>query len=265
MIALNEKAPVCWESFSDRFCSRDILFFDRVSSTNIVAKNLAKKGFRAAVVSSSQSAGRGRLGRRWESASAGGLCMSFTLHREPEDASVPLVGIAAALAALDALRQYADLDFQIKWPNDIVMNGKKICGVISEAVWGLEKLDYMVVGAGVNVNQRHSDFSAPLRNSATSLFIETGKTFAIRALAYEMLKIFDGLFYSLQKNGAPPLIARYRENCRTAGGAVCIKDGDEEIFRGKAIGIDEDGSLIVRDLSGRVEKFNYGEVSSREI
>lgn len=265
MIALNEKAPVRLERFADRFCSRSILFFDRVSSTNIVTKNLAKKGLHAAVVSSSQFAGKGRLGRKWESDSAGGLCISFTLHREPKDVSVPLVSIATTIAVLNALHQYADLDFRIKWPNDIILNGKKICGIIAEAVWGLESVDYMVIGAGINVNQMSKDFSEPLRKSATSLFLETGKIYSTIALAYETLKSFDEVFNTLQKIGEEPIIEQYRQNCHTLGRTICIKDGCEELFKGTALDVDKDGSLIVRGLAGQVEKFNYGELSSREI
>lgn len=253
------------EPFSDAFGCRDVIFLKRVRSTNIVAKNLAKKGYSAAVISATQFAGMGSHGRKWETGDEKGLYMSIATCGVREGNFSRCASIASVLAASRAVRRVSGLCAEIKWPNDLVLNGRKVCGILCEALWGNEGLEYLITGTGINVNQRREDFPDSIRNIATSLFIESGKRCDIRALAYEIIKNYDDIACELEAEGAGGVMKEYASNCRTIGKEISISDSGKEIFRGKAEGVGPCGSLIVRGAGGVTQEFDFGEVTNREI
>lgn len=265
MTNTDNDAKIVVENFSDALCRRRVIFLKRVCSTNIVARNLARKGRNAAVIAAEQYGGMGSHGRRWESDIHGGLYMSLATCAVGGDISVRYSSIAAAVAVRRAVQHAAGIAATVKWPNDLLLNGGKLCGILSEAFWGKDGAEYLITGIGLNVNQRRGDFPPELREAATSLLIECGEEFGIKALAYDIIKSVDEIFRELEERGTAGLIEEYSANCCTLGKRISVSDCGKEVFRGMAEGLGADGSLIVRDADGNVEEFNFGEVTNREI
>ena len=263
MICFNPKT-VTHETYEDEYEKRDIFCFKKVSSTNTIAKDLALRGYNAAVLADSQYRGHGRMSRRWES-EAGGLYLTVSLKTELQDCVVPVVSMAASVAVLQSTYAFTGLKCSVKWPNDLLINGRKICGIISEAVWGPNKLDFVLVGIGLNVNQASNTFSPMLKGSVTSIYEETGKQYVIKDLAFSIIHNMNCALDNMSLYGTVRIIDQYRQYCSTIGKEISICDGEDVIFQGKAVAVNDDGALVVKNKSGRTEIFHYGEVSNRSI
>lgn len=238
---------------------------DVLPSTNDAVRELAASGEMAAVVARRQSAGHGRHDREWWSDSPRGLYMSVANEMRMDDPLVPMVSIAAAVAALSSIRDAAqDCDrYAIKWPNDVVSPGGKVCGVISEAFWSDDDTPLVITGFGVNVAQRACEFPSSIR--ATSIYIESGRDVDVIGFADRLLSTFDRCVDLLQRGRCSELLADYASACATIGSDVSIKSEGQEVFVGRARGLGEHGELIVDDGRGDVRYFCYGEVSSRAL
>ncbi|MBQ9882053.1 MAG: biotin--[Synergistes sp.] len=253
------------EDLYDALGCRKVIFLKRVRSTNIVAKNLARKGCSAAVISAVQTAGKGSHGRRWESDADKGLYMSLATCGIREGGVTRCSSVAAVVAVFRSVRRVSGLCTEIKWPNDLMVGGRKLCGILSEAMWGDEGLEYLITGIGINVNQNKSDLPDSIREIATSIFIESGKTCDMHTLAYDLIRTFDGIICESETEGAEGVMKEYISNCRTVGKEISVSDGGKEIFRGRAEGIGAGGSLIVRSAGVLTQEFDFGEVTNREI
>ncbi|OUO92969.1 biotin--[acetyl-CoA-carboxylase] ligase [Cloacibacillus sp. An23] len=253
-----------YEKYIDEYEERDVLHFRRVSSTNIVAKNLAINGSKVAVIADSQFMGRGRMSRLWES-EVGGLYLTLTQKIDLQDRIIPMISMAASIAALRCISDISGLACRIKWPNDVLVNNKKICGVLSEAIWGADKLDFVLVGFGLNINQSFDSFSSGIKKLATSIYLETEKRFPIKEVAFSLIHNMNREINEISVYGPSCMVGRYRRYCETLGKRISVFDGDDEIFEGEAIAINEDGALVVKDSAGKIETFLYGEVSNRMI
>lgn len=237
---------------------------DELPSTNDAARELGASGEMAAVVARRQIAGHGRHDREWWSESPRGLYMSVANEMTMDDRLVPMVSIAAAVAALVSIREAAGGAgrFAIKWPNDIVSPGGKVCGVISEAVWS-ERAPFAVTGFGVNVAQRACEIPQGLR--ASSIYIESGRDIDVIEFAERLLSAFDRCIDLLRDGRSGELLADYSSACATIGRDVSITSDGREIFAGRARGLGEHGELIVDDGRVDIRTFCYGEVSSRAL
>jgi BirA family biotin operon repressor/biotin-[acetyl-CoA-carboxylase] ligase len=223
---------------------------DEVGSTQAVAKDLASKGAPegTTVVAKSQSSGGGRLGRPWFSP-VGGLYMSFILRtgniEQPE-----LVSLFAALAVVQGIRHVAGLTARIRWPNDIMVDKKKLGGVIAEAQSYRHEITQVVVGIGVNCNASVSK-SQPAGTEATSLAEELGKEFEVAGLRHSVLDAFSKL-YERWKAGED-LVPLWVENVGTVGKVITVKmKTDETPFSYKAVGVASDGGLMVAQGATKV-------------
>lgn len=247
----------------------DLLVFDSVDSTNTVLKDLASKGAKSGtvVIADHQTGGKGRRGRSFASPSGEGIYMSYLFKPESGFDKISDLTSWTAVAVSDAIRNAYGLDSQIKWVNDLLMNRKKICGILTEVTVEGESgfIDTCIIGIGVNVNE--ASFPSELSEIATSISIENGGTKFIRAkLASEMIKSMDKLASNWPSG--PYYLERYRELNITTGSRITAFPQMTENCQGRtgeAIAINEDFSLKVKFDDGSVENLRSGEVSVRGL
>ena len=239
-----------------------VYHFKTVDSTNTVCKRLAMEGAPdgTAVIAARQTAGRGRMGRGFESPEGMGLYLSMLWRpvTSPEGL-LPLTAMASACAA-EAIRRVTGADVRIKWPNDLVLHGKKLVGILTEsALNGSGGVDYVVIGIGVNLRQGPADFSPEVAKMATSLAAEG---YNVDNAALEAA-LTDGLRQAFRHLCAPETyVDDYRQLCLNLGRQVHILQTDETVT---ALDIDGQYGLVVRHGSGAVETLRCGEVSVRGL
>ena len=241
---------------------RDIRVFQETTSTNDVMEKLArgqaKEG--AVVFAESQTRGRGRLGRSWVSPAGKGLWFSVLLRPTLRLECVTQLIIAAATALTRAIHNQTELRPQIKWPNDILLSGKKVAGVLTELCAEPDAITHVILGLGVNVNLAADDFPADLGRLATSLRLECGRVLDRAALAAAMLTELDKDYARLNHGGFEELADEWESQCATLGREVTIQMGGRKV-RGRAESLDSGGALLVRTDHGRLERITAGDVS----
>lgn len=246
-----------------KFIGQDIYYYDEVDSTNNTAKKLAAEGCAAGtiVVAESQNTGRGRLSRGWFSPSGKGIWLSVVLRPpfSPQDA--PKCTLLTAVAVNEAIRNVAKLNSSIKWPNDILYQGKKLVGILTEMSAEMDSINYIVIGVGVNVNIERADFPPELADIATSLLIETGHKISRMELLIAILERLEHYYLLAINEGFAPVFAAWRSMSVTLGQQVDVF-GFKRKFTGVALDIDDDGALLVQTAEG-VERVLAGDVSIR--
>lgn len=241
---------------------------ESVDSTNAYLKRIALDDAAdgTAAIADAQTMGRGRRGRSFQSAAGKGIYLSVLLRPafSPEQL-LPLTGLVA-VAVCRAIERVSGAQAQIKWTNDLVLNGKKLCGILTElSVEGeTGALQSVVAGIGVNVSQQREDFDGEVADIATSLLRETGKAIPRAALAAAMLEEIDALYLALARGETMDYLADYRRRCVTIGREVQLlwQDTKEKVT---ALDVDEQFGLVVRRENGTVETIRTGEVSVRGL
>ena len=241
---------------------RDLRVFQETTSTNDVIEKLARDGVKegAVVFAESQTKGRGRLGRKWLSPPRKGLWFSVLLRPKLRPQAVTQLTIATATALTRALRSQTGLVPEIRWPNDVLLRGKKVAGILTELSAELNRVKHVILGIGVDVNLSVPDFPAELRKSATSLKIEAGRSFDRAALAVEILRELDNDYARVCAGQFDALAGEWEEQCTTIGRDVVIRIGEREI-KGRAESLDPDGALLLRTEHGHLERIIGGDVT----
>jgi BirA family transcriptional regulator, biotin operon repressor / biotin---[acetyl-CoA-carboxylase] ligase len=238
------------------------LRFDTVSSTNDVARELAVAGEAegVCVIAREQTAGRGRQGRSWSSPPGEGLYLSLILRPPVSAVRATTITLAAAVAVAETLRLEFHTNADIKWPNDVLVNGRKICGILVEAAIEGKRIQYAVMGIGVNIAQ--PAFPQQIDNIATSLFLETGRTVQPEEFAEAMLPRIQH-WYETGISQATRLIARWEELSSTAHGCPVSVESAEGRVEGTTRGLTATGALIVETSTGERREIVSGEVRVR--
>lgn len=247
---------------STRIVGRDIRVFHETTSTNDVAEKLAHDGVKEGVVvfAEAQTKGRGRLGRKWLSLAGRGLWFSVLLRPALRPQSATQLTVAAATALTRAIHKQTGLIAAIKWPNDILINGGKVAGILTELSAELDHVKYMILGIGIDVNFMPSHFPADLRRLATSLQIQSGREVDRAALAAVVLAELDADYRRVCAGKFAALADEWESQCTTLGKNVRILIGDRAI-EGRAESLDDDGALLVRTQHGRLERIIGGDVT----
>lgn len=247
------------------WAGKERISLDIVDSTNEYAKRIVNQGacHGTLIIAREQTAGKGRRGRQWRSPPGKDIYMSLLLKPriQPERASV--LTLIAAMAVTEAIRECIKINVLIKWPNDILYEDKKLCGILCEMEIALGKIAFAVVGMGINVNTK--ELPQALKNTATSLAICTGKTIDTEKLIDEIMAAFERYYdiYS-EQGGFASLRPQYESWSANIGRKVTILNGSES-FTGKAQGINETGELIVENEMGETILVSSGEVSLRSF
>ncbi len=242
-----------------RYIGREIHYYLEVDSTNEVAKRFAKDGAPEGtiVIAESQHSGRGRRGKKWLSPS-GGVWMTIILRPDILPPKAPQLTLVTGVAVAETLKQECSLDVGIKWPNDILIGEKKVCGILTEAKTSPKGLEYVVVGVGIDLNVDVNAFPPELREGATSLKQELEKEIYSVELVQSFLENFEKLYNDFKNGKFPEILMEWRKHSKTIGAKVEVhKRG--KVVRGQAVGITNEGILILEMDDGRLEKIISGE------
>lgn len=247
------------------WAGNQVYYYDKTDSTNIRAKQLGEEGapHGTLAVADQQSAGRGRRGRAWESPKGCSIYMSILLRPDIAPSKAPMLTLVMALSVVQGLKECIDLEFQIKWPNDIVLHGKKLVGILTEMSTEIDYINHVVIGAGINVNMK--ELPKELGEKATSLRIETGEVIKRSPIIAAVMRKFEknySMFLELQN--LEKMQDEYNSLLVNIEKEVRILSGKEE-YNAYALGINENGELLVRRDDGTLEAVFAGEVSVRGI
>lgn len=242
-----------------------IVYFDETDSTNIRAKDFGEKGgvHGMLIVTDKQHAGKGRRGRTWDSPPGESIYMSILLRPRIAPDRAPMLTLVMGLSVAEGIRRITGAKAGIKWPNDIVINKKKVCGILTEMTTEMEYINYVVIGVGINVNQRQ--FPEEIANTATSLYKETERAYKRSELIAAVLERFEENYEKFLETGDLSGIKEaYNAVLVNCGREVVVLEPGNE-YRAAAEGINENGELIVRMADGKKRRVFAGEVSIRGI
>jgi BirA family biotin operon repressor/biotin-[acetyl-CoA-carboxylase] ligase len=245
---------------------RTVYHFYSVDSTNAFAARLLAHGRKvsegAVIITESQTAGRGRLGRSWHSEREAGLYFSIVLFPKAPPSLAPLFTLATAVAMHNAVERYTGMDIDIKWPNDLLVGGKKFCGILSEIQAEVDLVKNMVIGVGVNIN--HETLPQDIANRATSLRMSSGRIQSRIEIVLEFFEEFENIYMDFERKGPRGIIDQWTRFSSFADGRrIEIHDGVRKIA-GVTRGLNPLGALRIEQKGGRLEEVYSGDVVSWE-
>ena len=244
---------------------RDIAYQKETPSTQEIAKALASQGVveGAIVVAETQSGGRGRVGRQWSSPE-GGIYFSVVLRPDMKPSAALRLPLVAGVAVAQAIKRNTKLAPKLKWPNDIMLQNRKVGGILTEMSAEMDRLDWVIVGIGLNVNTPHESFPEDVEGVATSLMEAGGKSIPRVKLLQDILFEFESLYHGLAISGFEPIRVKWKALSNTIGANVVVSMPTEKVT-GTAVDIDSDGALILKKKDGSLERIIAGVVSLRKL
>jgi BirA family biotin operon repressor/biotin-[acetyl-CoA-carboxylase] ligase len=246
------------------YIGKEIYSFHEVESTNGVAKFLARfetvEG--GVVISEIQTKGKGRLGRKWESPT-GGIWLSIILKPDIEPSKASFITLATGVAVAKTLRKM-NIDAKIKWPNDILINGKKVCGILTEANATFHTVDYVIVGVGIDSNLNTDILTHDIKEKTTSISNETPGEIKESEIIANFLNQFEEVYDLFKEEKFNEILCEWRKMSQTFGNYVEIKQPLGKILKGVAIGITNEGALVLELKNGTLKKVISGECIIRE-
>ena len=248
-----------------RVMGRHIVYESETPSTQALAKDLAARGADEGtiVVAETQSGGRGRVGRPWSSP-RGGIYFSVILRPDIKPGQALRLPLIAGIAVAQAVKRNTTLDPRLKWPNDVVIGGKKVGGILTEMGAEPDRLDWVTVGIGLNVNTPRGSFPHEVKEIATSLFEAGGREIPRVGLLQGILTEFESLYGNLAESGFEPLRRMWKELSDTIGAHVVVTTPSGQL-KGLAEDIDGDGALILKMESGVLERIVAGSIKLRKL
>ena len=241
------------------FIGHDIHYFKEVDSTNDVAKYLAEDGAEEGtiVIAEIQNRGKGRRGKTWISP-PGGVWMSIILRPDIPPFNAPQLTLVTGVAVAETLKKECNLDVGIKWPNDILIGNKKVCGILTEVNASIDKVNYVVVGIGIDMNVDVPLFPPDLQKGATSLKNELDTEINGAILVQKFLLEFENIYNEFKEGKFPEILKEWRSLSKTIGNNVEVRTRGKTI-RGEAVGINKEGILILELEDGSLRKIISGE------
>ncbi len=242
-----------------------LYFYETIDSTNEEAKRVFEKTKRSGMIflADTQEAGKGRRGRSWQSAPSTAIAMSYLLTPDFPADRAPMLTIIMALATAKGIRNATGIDTVIKWPNDIVLNGKKLVGILTEMSADKNAVNYCVIGTGINVSV--TDFPPEIADTATSLYLESGKKFPRAEICARIAEVFEDYYEEFcRQKDLSVFKDEYNSICVNIGKRVRVLDPKGE-YEARSYGIDDRGELIVERDNGEKTAVYAGEVSVRGI
>ncbi|MDR2545345.1 MAG: biotin--[acetyl-CoA-carboxylase] ligase [Methanobrevibacter sp.] len=263
--AVNIDVEQIKENLKTKFIGQKIYAFQEVDSTNTVAKFLAGSGIEEGtiVIARSQIKGKGRRGKKWESP-LGGIWLSIILRPEISPQQAALITLGAGVAVTKAIRKF-DVDARIKWPNDVLVDDKKIAGILTEANSKSRKLEYVVVGIGIDSNLDSSSISKKSKIKATTLKEELKREINETNLISTLLEEFEDVYKDFENKDFEEILYKWRNLSQTIGSYVVIEQLFGEVLKGYVVGINNGGSLILELNTGELKKIISGESHIAEI
>jgi len=244
-----------------KWMGRTIHHFHSMDSTNSTAYQLALQGAEEGeiVVAESQKKGRGRLGRKWFSPALTNLYLSVILRPEIPPQQAFLITLMAAVATAGTVHKFSGLQPIIKWPNDILLRNRKVAGLLNEIHSETDRIHFVILGIGVNLNMDEKMFAKEIRSLATSLKREMGQSISRKAFLQTLLEELEMWYETFLREGAPPVLKAWRDKAQIQGRPVKVTSFGE-VVSGTAIDIDSDGALIIETKEGERKRVVAGDV-----
>lgn len=248
------------KDLNTQYIGKKLYVYNEVSSTNTVAKFLSLNGAEngSVVISEKQTHARGRSGKSWESP-LGGVWLSIILHPIVDHSKLPLITLATGVAVAKTLERVGIENPEIKWPNDIMINGKKVCGILTEAVTKFNAIENVIVGVGIDVNLDINKFPKELQDGTTTLKKELGKESNENNLIRIFLEEFEKISELFNHEGYEEILKEWRKRSYTIGKIVEVRAPFNKYYDGYVVGIGKEGALIVEKIDGTLEKVISGE------
>jgi BirA family biotin operon repressor/biotin-[acetyl-CoA-carboxylase] ligase len=255
-------AGVLQQLFTTRAFGRPLHVMAQTTSTNDEVKTLALGGAPegTVVLAEQQSRGRGRQGRTFASPAGVGIYLSILLRPPIDLERLPQLTLMVAVAVADAMTEVCGVAMRLKWPNDVEIDGKKVAGILTEAVLRPDALPVVIVGIGINVNTTLEQFPAALRHRVTSLALATGTPVSRQQLIVRLLAHLEDRYHTFQHAGMASILERWQHYGRLRGRAVQFLQASETMT-GHIIGLDDHGALVVQTVDGRQERIVSGDVT----
>jgi len=243
---------------------RNFKYQSSIVSTNDFAKTFVHKGDPLPIVitADEQSQGKGRMTRTWYSPRNKCILLTIVFPEAPDEFKYGHYNFLVSLVIASAVEMVTGLSVDFKWPNDILIDGKKICGTLSELITNEKGKQIIVAGMGLNVNIDRDDFPHDIKDKATSLSIETGKIVDREKLFIEVIKTLNTLYTIWENRGIEPLFQQWMQKCTTIGKNVAIRT-EKNYIDGLAERINQDGSLVLKDDSGKLHTIYAGDLEYR--
>ena len=247
------------DKLNTSYIGKEIHYFREVDSTNEVAKKLAREGAPEGtiIIAESQSRGKGRRGKKWISP-LGGAWLSIILRPNTLPINAPQLTFIAGVAAAQTIKDEYGLDAGIKWPNDVLIDKKKVCGVLTEISTEINTIDYIVTGIGIDANIDVNLLPPELRDTTTSIKSELDHDISRMILVQKFLGNFETMYDEFNKGNFQEILRKWRQLSKTIGRQVEIRKGTEFI-RGEAVGVNSKGALILELEDGTLQKIISGE------
>ena len=249
------------EGLSGGLIGRSVIRLETVGSTNEHAFGLALQGAPegTAVLADEQTKGRGRLRRTWHSPPGRNIYTSIVLRPPFSAALAPRITLTAGVAVADCLGQCGLKDLSLKWPNDVHVGGRKVCGILTEMKSQGGRVDFVIVGIGLNVNMRPEDFDPEIRERATSILEATGTFTSRQGLAAELYRSLEKWYKTLLAEGFSP-VREWWLACAGILGKTLRTGPGEDAMQGEVLGVDEDGALLIADDRGLRRRVIAGDI-----
>ncbi|MBI2229010.1 MAG: biotin--[acetyl-CoA-carboxylase] ligase [Deltaproteobacteria bacterium] len=262
-------APLCLDIIQSELATKRLgtkfHYFQEIDSTNSYARRLADAGAPegAVVIAEHQSDGRGRLGRSWESPPYRNLYFSLLLRPTLAPAHAPQITLMAAVALADTVAEFIVEPPAIKWPNDILLQGKKLAGILTESSCDAKRIEFVILGIGVNLNFPRERMPETIRDRATSLMEVAGNSFSRELVLRRLIQDLDRCYGTLEDFGFDAIAPRWQARFGLKGKTVRVEMGGDVLI-GQAVGIDRDGALLVEDDRGERQRVVAGDVTAIE-
>jgi BirA family biotin operon repressor/biotin-[acetyl-CoA-carboxylase] ligase len=258
-------SPEAIESrLTSRVIGRPLRVVEETSSTNdaVMAAGHAGEPEGLAILADRQTSGRGRRGRSWASLPGVGIWTSILLRPPVSPLQAPLLTLMAGLATAEAIASVARVEPLLKWPNDLLLDGRKVVGILTEMTTTGQRIGHVAVGIGINVHQRREDFPESVRETATSIDLAAGCRVDRGEVAATLYDSLDRWYAAVCGDGTSMILQAARARTATLGKPVMVDTGEEK-WQGTAVDLDEDGALLVVDARGAIQRVLAADVSIR--
>ncbi|PWU68660.1 biotin--[acetyl-CoA-carboxylase] ligase [Gracilibacillus dipsosauri] len=254
------ESSIKWD-LQTNWVGQKVYFQEEMDSTQDYAHRLARKNAEhgTVVITNKQKKGRGRMNRSWESNHPEGIWISILLRPDTPPHHASQMTLFTAVSIVESLRLITNADIQIKWPNDLYLNGKKICGILTEMQAELDQIDYLIIGFGINVNQTLATFPEDLKNKSTSLSIETGKEWNRKELIQIILENFEDHYHHYLENGFHHTKQKWMNYAYKLNEKVEVKTPKSH-YSATIQGINDEGALIVKKENQQLETIYSAEI-----
>ena len=249
------------QALTTRVIGHDLIFLQSTTSTNVIAKKRGRKGCveGLVVVADHQRSGKGRMGRRWSAPAGADVLMSIVLRPQMSpEVCAKLTGMAC-LAVAKTIETCHGLQPQVKWPNDVLIDGRKVCGILTEGQVREHRLAFAVVGIGINANREQKTFRKPVSQTASSLLIALGHPVDRTKLLAKVLHNLEVEYMQLKSSGFSGIVPELRRRLSHLDRDITVRTGESET-RGRCLGLDDESRLIVQESNGTRHAFWGGEI-----